>query len=97
MTELEKCIGALVSIFQNYAGKDGNPNTLNRIEVRELVNTQLPGLLKNPNDKEGLEKVMMDLNGDGEMDFVEFGQLVILLGAFCHESLKNMPKDKYKA
>ncbi|XP_059816044.1 protein S100-A11-like [Hypanus sabinus] len=94
MTELENCISTLISVFQNYAKKGGDPYTLSREEARELVKSQLPSLVKNPHDKAGLDKLMVDLDSDGQVDFQEFAIMVISISACCHDLLKGASKKK---
>ncbi|XP_072099955.1 protein S100-P-like [Mobula birostris] len=96
MTDLEMCIGALLGVFDKYAGRDGDPNTLTKCEVRDLVKAELPGLLKDQSGKEGVDKIMKDLDsdGDGLMNFQEFAVLVISISVCCHNCLKEMSKKK---
>ncbi|XP_062888288.1 protein S100-G-like [Mobula hypostoma] len=96
MTALEMCISTLLGIFEKYAGKDGDPNTLSNHEVKDLLKAELPGLLKDQSGKEGVDKIMnnLDYNSDGLMNFQEFAVLVISISACCQSCLKEMSKKK---
>ncbi|XP_062888342.1 protein S100-G-like [Mobula hypostoma] len=96
MTALEMCITTLLGIFEKYAGKDGDPNTLSNHEVKDLLKAELPGLLKDQSGKEGVDKIMknLDSDGDGLMNFQEFAVLVISISVCCHNSLKELSKKK---
>ncbi|XP_036295598.1 protein S100-G [Pipistrellus kuhlii] len=65
----------LKSIFEKYAAKEGDPNQLSMEELRQLIQTEFPSLLKGPNSLEDLFKEL-DKNGDGEVSFEEFQGLV---------------------
>ncbi|KAK1347035.1 hypothetical protein QTO34_000897 [Cnephaeus nilssonii] len=65
----------LKSIFEKYAAKEGDPNQLSKEELRLLIQTEFPSLLKGPNTLEDLFKEL-DKNGDGEVSFEEFQGLL---------------------
>ncbi|XP_016066660.1 PREDICTED: protein S100-G [Miniopterus natalensis] len=65
----------LKSIFEKYAAKEGDPNQLSKEELRLLIQTEFPNLLKGPNTLEDLFKEL-DQNGDGEVSFEEFQGLL---------------------
>jgi len=45
MTQLEAAMALLLTTFDQYAGKEGNKDTLNKAEVKTMMNEQLPGFL----------------------------------------------------
>ncbi|XP_036031015.1 protein S100-G [Onychomys torridus] len=59
------------SIFQKYAAKEGDPNQLSKEELKLLIQSEFPSLLK---DSSTLDKLFeeLDKNGDGEVSFEEF-------------------------
>ncbi|NWR65014.1 S10AD protein, partial [Bucorvus abyssinicus] len=75
LTELEMAIEKLVTVFFSYAGKEGKKGTLTAGEFRELVQLQLPNLMK---DVPSLEEKMseLDMNGDEELKFGEYWRLI---------------------
>ncbi|XP_009957460.1 PREDICTED: protein S100-A13, partial [Leptosomus discolor] len=46
LTELETAIEKIVTVFFAYAGKEGKKGTLTAGEFKELVQIQLPNLMK---------------------------------------------------
>ncbi|NXN07669.1 S10AD protein, partial [Indicator maculatus] len=75
LTELEAAIEKVVSTFCSYAGKEGRRGTLTASEFQELVQLQLPNLMK---DVPSLEEKMreLDVNNDQELKFGEYWRLI---------------------
>ncbi|TMS10726.1 protein S100-A11 [Larimichthys crocea] len=75
---MESAIGVLVSQFKAYAGSDGSSDTLSRDEFHRLVSSELPNFVKNASDPTAIEQLMssLDKNNDGELNFLEFWQLI---------------------
>ncbi|XP_075965305.1 protein S100-A1-like [Anarhichas minor] len=97
MTELEKCLVSLITLFHRYADEDGDGKTLSKKGVNKLIVTELPTFLKTQNDTDAVEKIMKDLdqNGDDKLDFQEFLSLVAGLSNAC-EKLFMLHKLKSK-
>ncbi|XP_021482962.1 protein S100-G [Meriones unguiculatus] len=62
------------SIFQKYAAKEGDPNQLSKEELKLLIQSEFPSLLKGVNTLDSLFEEL-DKNGDGEVSFEEFQSL----------------------
>lgn len=45
MSDLEMAIGLLIKSFSKYAGKEGDKHSLNRAELKELLQNELGTLL----------------------------------------------------
>ncbi|NWU53504.1 S10AD protein, partial [Dromas ardeola] len=75
LTELETAIEKIVTVFFTYAGKEGKKGTLTAGEFKELVQLQLPNLMK---DVPSLEEKMseLDVNNDEELKFGEYWRLI---------------------
>ncbi|KAM7383455.1 hypothetical protein PAMP_003105 [Pampus punctatissimus] len=75
---MESAINVLVSQFKKYAGSDGSSDTLSRDEFRKLVTSELSNLVKNAGDLATTDHLMssLDKNNDGELNFLEFWQLI---------------------
>ncbi|KAL6109488.1 protein S100-A11-like [Pungitius pungitius] len=75
---MEAAIGVLVSQFKAYAGSDGSSDTLSREEFHKLVTSQLPNFVKNAADPAAVDQLMtsLDKDSDGELNFMEFWQLI---------------------
>ncbi|XP_050186527.1 protein S100-A13 [Myiozetetes cayanensis] len=86
LTELELAIEKIVDTFTAHAGKEGRKGTLSTGEFKELVQLQLPNLMK---DVPSLEEKMseLDVNNDEELRFGEFWRLI-------GELAKTMRREK---
>ncbi|XP_043953958.1 protein S100-P-like [Gambusia affinis] len=86
MSQLEVAMATLIQIFDKYAGSDGKKCTLSKTEVKTLMEKELPGLLKAAKNPSEVDKLMKDLdfNGDSEVDFQEFITLVVALTCAAH-------------
>ncbi|NXA14376.1 S10AD protein, partial [Sapayoa aenigma] len=75
LTELERAIETIIDVFLSHAGKEGRKGTLTTSEFKELVQLQLPNLMK---DVPSLEDKMseLDVNNDEELRFGEFWRLI---------------------
>ncbi|CAL9691658.1 unnamed protein product [Knipowitschia caucasica] len=91
-SELENCMEALIHVFHRYA-KNG---TLNRKQLRELMENELCNFLKSQKDPSAVDKIMRDLdaNGDGQVDFEEFVSLVVGLSIACEQCYQIHMKRK---
>ncbi|XP_030250816.1 protein S100-A11-like [Sparus aurata] len=75
---MESAVGVLVSQFKAYACSDGSSDTLSRDEFHRLVTSELPNFVKNAGDPAAIDLLMssLDKNNDGELNFLEFWQLI---------------------
>ncbi|XP_068592381.1 protein S100-A10b [Cebidichthys violaceus] len=87
MTDLEKCMESLITIFHHYADEDGDGKTLSKKELNKLIETELPTFLKTQKDPKAVEKIRKDLdqNRDDKLDFEEFLSLVVGLSMACEK------------
>nr|1BOC_A Chain A, CALBINDIN D9K [Bos taurus] len=65
----------LKGIFEKYADKEGDGNQLSKEELKLLLQTEFPSLLKGMSTLDELFEEL-DKNGDGEVSFEEFQVLV---------------------
>ncbi|XP_058252700.1 protein S100-A10b [Hemibagrus wyckioides] len=99
-SDLERAMETLITVFHRYAGTEGNSTTLCRKELRLLMETELSSFLKSQKDPATIDKIMRDLdaNGDGEVNFEEFVALVVGLSVACEQCyqlhLKSKPQKK---
>uniref|UniRef100_A0A3Q1F9M8 S100 calcium binding protein P n=1 Tax=Acanthochromis polyacanthus TaxID=80966 RepID=A0A3Q1F9M8_9TELE len=91
MTQLETAMAILMKTFDTYAAGEGKPDTLTNAEAKTLLQKELPGLLKNAKNQDAVDKMLKDLdfNGDSEIDFSEFVILVASLTCACHDRSKK--------
>ncbi|KAM3613555.1 uncharacterized protein V6R79_001324 [Siganus canaliculatus] len=75
---MESAIGVLVTQFKVYAGSDGSSDTLSKEEFHRLVQSELPNFVKTAGDPAAMDQLMssLDKNNDGELNFLEFWQLI---------------------
>lgn len=94
-SELERAMESMITVFHKYAAKEGSGNTLSRRELKDLMENELSGFLKSQKDPTTVDKIMKDLdsNGDGEVNFEEFVSLVVGLSIAC-EQCYQMHKKK---
>ena len=67
----EKSPAEMKSIFQKYAAKEGDPDQLSKEELKLLIQSEFPSLLKASSTLDNLFKEL-DKNGDGEVSYEEF-------------------------
>ncbi|XP_076826250.1 protein S100-A10b [Brachyhypopomus gauderio] len=86
-SDLERAMETLILVFHRYAGKEGSSTSLSRRELRQLMETELNSFLKVQKDPATVDKIMRDLdaNGDGEVNFEEFVSLVVGLSIACEQ------------
>uniref|UniRef100_A0A3Q3CIM7 Protein S100 n=1 Tax=Haplochromis burtoni TaxID=8153 RepID=A0A3Q3CIM7_HAPBU len=60
------------------AGRDGSSDTLSRDEFYRLVSSELLNFVKKADDPAAIDQLMssLDKNNDGELNFLEFWQLI---------------------
>ncbi|XP_034456342.1 protein S100-A10a [Limanda limanda] len=97
-SELETAMESLIKVFHRYASKEKNTTTLNRRELRELMENELSNFLKSQKDPAAVDKIMKDLdtNGDGQVDFEEFVSLVVGLSIACEQCYQSHMCKKTK-
>lgn len=86
----------LITVFHRYASKEsGNTSTLNRRELKLLMETELSSFLKSQKDPAAVDRIMKDLdtNGDGEVNFEEFVSLVVGLSIACEQLYQMKQKQ----
>ncbi|KAM4528178.1 protein S100-Z [Odontesthes bonariensis] len=94
-SQLEGAMGALITVFYNYSGNDGDKHKLNKGELKQLLNSELTDFLKSQKDPMLVEKIMNDLdsNKDNEVDFNEFVVLVAALTVACNDFFQGQNKN----
>ncbi|XP_077362694.1 protein S100-A10a isoform X1 [Festucalex cinctus] len=95
-SELETAMESLILVFHRYASRDGRTGTLNRRELRLLMENELSNFLRCQKDPAAVDKIMKDLdtNGDGQVDFEEFVSLVVGLSIACERCYQLRVKNE---
>nr|1OZO_A Chain A, S-100P protein [Homo sapiens]1OZO_B Chain B, S-100P protein [Homo sapiens] len=95
MTELEAAMGMIIDVFSRYSGSEGSTQTLTKGELKVLMEKELPGFLQSGKDKDAVDKLLKDLdaNGDAQVDFSEF---IVFVAAITSASHKYFEKTGLK-
>ncbi|XP_038634068.1 protein S100-A1-like [Scyliorhinus canicula] len=83
-TKTELAMQNLMDVFYQYV--EGDKYTLTRCQMKSLVDAELGQLTKNNKNIESFDKMMKDLDfdGDGEMNFEEFVSFIASLMFSCN-------------
>ncbi|KAM9330353.1 protein S100-P [Gastrophryne carolinensis] len=94
MSELETAVCMIIRVFQKFACKEGNKNTLSKAEAKSLLEAELPDILKGAKGKGECDKLLKDLdeNGDSQIDFQEFIVFVAALACAGHKAFSECKK-----
>ncbi|XP_028284740.1 protein S100-P-like [Parambassis ranga] len=86
MSQLQHAMIILSKTFNDYAGKEGKKDMLNKGEVKTLLEKELPSLLQEAKNPGEVDKFMesLDLDGDSEVNFTEFIILVARVACIIH-------------
>ncbi|XP_042634593.1 protein S100-A1-like isoform X2 [Cyprinus carpio] len=97
-SKLEGAMDALITVFHNYSGSEGDKYKLSKGELKELLDSELTDFLTSQKDPMLVEKIMNDLdsNKDNEVDFNEFVVLVAALTVACNDFFQEQQKKKSK-
>ncbi|XP_020795401.1 protein S100-G-like [Boleophthalmus pectinirostris] len=95
MCDLGGKVGDLKKAFDEYAGREGDPNTLTKRELKAMIQDKMGPALKDAKCPDKLDKIFecMDKNGDGEVDFAEFMQAIGMLMSAVHGWHAKGPKS----
>lgn len=91
MSALEAAVVALIDVFHQYSGREGDRHKLKKSELKELINHELAHFLEEIKEQDAVDKVMemLDSDGDGECDFREFVAFVAMVTCACHEFFQH--------
>ncbi|XP_066567805.1 protein S100-Z [Amia ocellicauda] len=97
-SKLEGAMDALINVFHNYSGNEGDKYKLNKGELKQLLTSELTDFLTSQKDPMLVDKIMNDLdsNKDNEVDFNEFVVLVAALTVACNDFFEEQQKKKAK-
>uniref|UniRef100_A0A8C4R2K9 S100/CaBP-9k-type calcium binding subdomain domain-containing protein n=1 Tax=Eptatretus burgeri TaxID=7764 RepID=A0A8C4R2K9_EPTBU len=78
---LENAVETLIDVFHKYAAKDGAP-TMSRSEILTMFQKEMPGYVSVRNFT---LMSNMDMNNDGDVDFLEFIIVFSSLTIVCNQ------------
>ncbi|MBN3302386.1 protein S100-A1 [Amia ocellicauda] len=86
MSDLMISIKSMLDVFTRYASRDGDPNSLSKPELKELLEKELTGFL-DPKDPSQVDQVLKGLDQDksGTVDFQEYVTMVAVLACMCRD------------
>ncbi|XP_068778178.1 protein S100-A4-like [Struthio camelus] len=93
---LEQALTALVCTFHKYSGREGDKYKLNKAELKELLNKELPVFGSGQMDEGEFRRIMNDLdhNKDSEVDFQEFACFMACIAMGFNEFFKDCPSKQ---
>ncbi|KAK7910166.1 hypothetical protein WMY93_014850 [Mugilogobius chulae] len=93
---LHSAMGAIMTVFDTYAGKEGDKTKLSKNEMKELIQNELGPMMKDAKDPGQVDELFkcMDANGDDQVDFTEFMIALAVFTCICHG--KEVDKSKVK-
>ncbi|XP_043939666.1 protein S100-B-like [Protopterus annectens] len=88
MSELENAMITIIEVFHKYSGARGDKCMLKKLDLKMLVNKELPHFIQEIKDPATLDKLFTDLdtNEDMEIDFQEYASLVAMVTSACHQT-----------
>ncbi|XP_026579134.1 protein S100-A6 [Pseudonaja textilis] len=88
-TAIDQALCTLVAVFHKYAGKDGDKNSLNKSELKELIKKELTiGPKLHEAEIQGLMEDL-DRNKDQEVNFQEYVTFLGALAMIYNEALTS--------
>ncbi|XP_019378613.1 PREDICTED: protein MRP-126-like [Gavialis gangeticus] len=90
-TELEKSIEKIIDVFHSYSVRVGHFDTLTKMELKLLIQKQLPNYMNNQLKPGQIDALFKDLdkNKDQQLSFGEFMMLITKVTIATHEHLHH--------
>uniref|UniRef100_A0A8C2XL92 EF-hand domain-containing protein n=1 Tax=Cyclopterus lumpus TaxID=8103 RepID=A0A8C2XL92_CYCLU len=84
MSDLESGMVTIINVFYKYSSHKCN---LKKVELKELINNEMSNFIMHVHQQFTLDELFADLdqNGDLEIDFKEFINLIAMVTSACHE------------
>ncbi|XP_068616520.1 protein S100-A1 [Brachionichthys hirsutus] len=86
MSNLQLSMQLQADVFYHYSSKEGSKSTLNKSELKELLNGELKDLINCDRNPEALEEMMAELDAsrEGEITFMDFAYYIAMLTVSLH-------------
>ncbi|XP_020847685.1 protein S100-A12 [Phascolarctos cinereus] len=95
---LKSSLKIFVDVFHKYSKISGNLDALNRREMKQLLNKEMPHFIKNSKDLKDVQSLFeeLDTNLDSDIDFKEFAVMIARVVMETHEKMhENAPPGKH--
>ena len=73
MSQLGLAMAIIVEVFARYGGTDSNKQSLNKGELKVLLEKELLGFLQSRRDKDAMDKLLKDLDTNGDATMNSYG------------------------
>ncbi|KAG6923790.1 protein MRP-126-like [Chelydra serpentina] len=89
LSELEKALETVISVFHKFSKRVGHFDTLTKGELKQLIDKQLVNYLKHVKNQVSIDVLFKDLdkNRDQQLSFAEFMVLITRVTIACHDHM----------
>ncbi|NXU47109.1 S10A4 protein, partial [Turnix velox] len=89
---LEQALGVIVTSFHKYSGNEGDKYKLNKAELKELLQKELPSFSSQTSEA-NLQQLMshLDCNSDNQVDFQEYVTFLACMAMMCNDFFQDLP------
>ncbi|XP_009674396.1 protein MRP-126-like [Struthio camelus] len=89
ISDLERAIDTIIDVFHQYSRREGDKDTLTKVELKLMIEKQLANYLKHVKNQISIDQIFKDLdtNKDHQLSFGEVMLLIIRVTVATHEHL----------
>ncbi|KAM9004793.1 protein S100-A12 [Sarcophilus harrisii] len=93
---LKDCLKIIIDTFHQYSGQGGDPDALNKKEMKQLLTKEMPHFIKNSKDLQCVPHLFqeLDTNQDHDINFKEYAVMIARLAMASHEKMHENAPDK---
>ncbi|XP_010146505.1 PREDICTED: protein MRP-126-like [Eurypyga helias] len=98
LSELEKSMDAIIDVFHQYSRREGDRDTLSKMELKLLIEKQLANYLRHVKNKATIDEIMkdLDINKDAQISFCEMMLLITRVTIATHEHLHEVEDQQHQ-
>ncbi|XP_065516198.1 protein MRP-126-like [Lathamus discolor] len=96
LSQLEKSMDVIIDVFHQYSRREGDRDTLTKMELKLLIEKQLANYLKHVKSKATIDEIMkdLDMNKDAQLSFSEVMLLITRVTIATHEHLHDVENQQ---